>query len=57
MTREQLDHLRAIVEEQAEDEGLWFIMPSATEHYLQRALRRLHAEIEAIAQAQGVGRG
>lgn len=35
-----------IVNEQAEDEGLWFVTQTATEDYLQRALRRLHEAIE-----------
>jgi hypothetical protein len=36
----------AIVNEQAEDERLWFLPKYITEDYLQRALRRLHAAIE-----------
>jgi hypothetical protein len=35
-----------LVQEQAEDEGLWFIAQTAPEAYLQQALRRLHAEVE-----------
>lgn len=35
-----------IVEEQAEDEGLWFEAQTAGEAYLQEALRRLHAAVE-----------
>lgn len=35
-----------VVEEQAEDVGLWFVAETATEGYLQRALRRLHAAVE-----------
>jgi hypothetical protein len=38
---------RHIVDVQAEDEGLWFIAQYATEAYLQQALRRLHAAVEA----------
>lgn len=38
--------LRVIVEEQAHDDGLWFIAEHAAEAYLQQALRRLHAAIE-----------
>jgi hypothetical protein len=38
--------LRALVDEQAEDEGLWFIARYASEGYLQHELRRLHAEVE-----------
>ncbi len=42
-----LHHLRALVAEQAEDFGLWFIARTAPEAYLQQELRRLHAEIES----------
>jgi len=38
-----------VVEEQALDEGLWFIAHTASEGYLQRALRRLHAAVEGTA--------
>jgi hypothetical protein len=41
--------LRAVVDEQAEDEGLWFIARTAPEAYLQAALRRLHELIEGKA--------
>jgi hypothetical protein len=41
-----LARLRQIVDEQAEDEGLWFIAQTAPEGYLQQELRRLHAAIE-----------
>lgn len=42
-----LAELRQLVDEQAEDEGLWFIAESATEAYLQQELRRLHAFVES----------
>lgn len=35
-----------VVNEQGEDEGLWFVCEYITEDYLQRALRRLHAAVE-----------
>ena len=35
-----------LVQEQAEDEGLWFCSESISEAYLQQELRRLHAVIE-----------
>jgi hypothetical protein len=35
-----------IVNEQAEDEGLWFVAETAAEAYLQQELRRLHAAVE-----------
>jgi len=44
----QIARLRAIVDEQAEDAGLWFDARTAPEGYLQQELRRLHAAIEAI---------
>lgn len=37
-----LSTLRALVEAQAEDDGLWFIARTAPEAYLQQELRRLH---------------
>lgn len=40
---------REIVDEQAEDEGLWFVARTAPEAYLQQELRRLHAAVEADA--------
>ena len=43
----RLARTRALVDEQAEDEGLWFVAETAAEAYLQEALRRLHAEVEA----------
>ncbi len=44
-----MDEILAIVNEQAEDPGLWFLDPLCSEAYLQAALRRLHAAIEAYA--------
>lgn len=38
--------LRRVVDEQAEDAGLWFVAETAPEAYLQQALRRLHRLIE-----------
>ena len=43
--------LIALVNEQAEDEGLWFIDATCSEAYLQAALRKLHAAIETRAPA------
>ena len=40
------DGLLQLVNEQAEDEGLWFVAVTAPEAYLQQELRRLHAAIE-----------
>lgn len=48
MTKRQtaLSAIQALVDKQAEDEGLWFVAETAPEAYLQQELRRLHAEIE-----------
>lgn len=40
-----------IVAEQAEDGGLWFIPATASEDYLQQALRRLHAAVDEQAKS------
>lgn len=45
-----IKELRQIVDEQAEDEGLWFMALYASEAYLQTALRQLHAAIEEMDQ-------
>ena len=37
---------QAIVREQAEDGGCWFVAETAAEAYLQQELRRLHAALE-----------
>lgn len=38
----------SVVNEQAEDEGLWFIAKTAPEGYLQQELRKIHAVIEFL---------
>ena len=43
---EYKENLMKIVNEQAEDYGLWFQAQTAPEAYLQNALRRLHEAIE-----------
>ena len=43
---------RRLVDEQAEDEGLWFVAETAAEAYLQQELRRLHAAVEGDALAE-----
>lgn len=48
------EKLRAVVDAQAEDEGLWFQAETAPEAYLQRELRRLHAYIENDQKALAV---
>jgi hypothetical protein len=40
--------IRKMVNRQAEDEGLWFDAKYASEAYLQKALRKLHAVIESV---------
>ena len=40
------DNLQKLVDEQAEDEGLWFEAEYIIERYHQEALRKLHAAIE-----------
>ncbi len=41
--------LRALVSQQAEDEGLWFEAATAPEAYLQQELRKLHQAVEEAA--------
>ncbi len=45
-------NLQIIVDEQAEDVGLWFVAQTASEAYLQQELRRLHAAIEEAPDGQ-----
>ena len=47
----QRDAIQQVVDEQAEDEGLWFRAETAAEAYLQQELRRLHAAVEGAARA------
>lgn len=42
----EIERIKTIVNQQAEDEGLWFVARTAPEAYLQHELRRLHAAIE-----------
>ena len=44
--------IRALVEEQAKDEGLWFHAETCAEAYVQQALRDLHAVIEGRTAEQ-----
>jgi hypothetical protein len=48
---ERLEAIGKIINEQAEDEGLWFVAETAPEAYLQQELRRLHAAVEKFWQA------
>ena len=45
-----MEKILEVVNEQAEDEGLWLVNPTGSEAYLMQELRRLHAVIEANAQ-------
>jgi hypothetical protein len=40
--------LRTIVNQQSEDDGLWFRTRTAPEAYLQQELRKLHFAIESL---------
>ena len=44
--------IKAVVGEQADDDGLWFHAETAAEAYVQQALRRLHAVIEGKTPEQ-----
>lgn len=38
---------KALVDQQAENAGLWFVAETGPEAYLQAALRKLHAAVES----------
>jgi hypothetical protein len=44
--------IKAVVDEQTNDDGLWFIPVTITEDILQKALRRLHAAVEGKSPEQ-----
>lgn len=44
-----LRELRDLVDQQSNDEGLWFYARTAPEAYLQQELRRLHELIETVS--------
>jgi hypothetical protein len=44
--KSELERARTVVNEQADDDGLWFVAETAAEAYLQSALRRLHEAME-----------
>ena len=45
----ELDRIRSLVAQQAEDTALWYTTPrTAPEAYIQQELRRLHALIEEV---------
>lgn len=47
-----MDELINLINEQADDECLWFIAETAAEDYLQRALRNLHSAVEKSESAR-----
>ena len=47
-----METAKQVVDEQAQDDGLWFIPQTIAEDYLQRALRRLHAAVEGKSPEQ-----
>lgn len=51
-----LSDIQAMVDAQAEDEGLWFQAMTAPEAYLQQELRKLHAIIECYTKPFREGR-
>jgi hypothetical protein len=48
----ELEAIRAVVNEQAHEDALWFQPRSVPEHILQDSLRRLHAVIEGKTPEQ-----
>jgi len=51
---EVLAPIKALVDKQAEDEGLWYRAQTAAEGYVQQELRRLHAVIELQPAAKAL---
>lgn len=49
---ERMAEIEGMVNEQANDPGLWFVPQTITEDILQRALRRLHVAIEGKSEAE-----
>lgn len=49
----RIKKLIQMVNDQAEDGGLWFIAENASEAYLQQELRKLHALIESLNLDEG----
>jgi hypothetical protein len=49
-----LAELRQLVDEQAEDEGLWFIASTAPEAYLQQELRRRKFEVAQMVAGESL---
>lgn len=51
-TQKQMNEAPQLVIEQAEDDGLWFEAQTASEAYLQTALRALHEAVERDSQTK-----
>lgn len=51
--RAVVNELRAVVNEQAEEEGLWLHTERIEEAFLQQELRRLHAAVENYLRLLG----
>jgi hypothetical protein len=47
-----MTRIKTLVDEQANDPGLWFQAQTASEAYLQQELRRLHEAIEGVSSRQ-----
>lgn len=52
-TQCQLSKIRALVDDQADDEGLWYIPDRASEAYIQQEFRKLHALVEMHVPSKG----
>jgi hypothetical protein len=52
MIASEIIDLKKIVDEQAEDEGLWCDAENVVEAYLQQELRKLHAAVEEVIKWQ-----
>ena len=46
-----LEELKNIIDDQANDEGLWFFLGTESEVYLQNGLRNLHAACEKVIKS------
>ncbi len=51
-TRKEEPTARQLVEQQANDDGLWFVATTITEAYLQQALRKLHEAVEGSSSPE-----
>ena len=49
----QLFEIRGLVDEQAKDEGLWYMPACTSEAYIQQEFRKLHVLIEKVTTGKG----